>query len=86
MYIGSEFINPNGSYFGGDEQKISMLLNLYPGTVSLILGGIGIAVTSYIVFKVIPNKLRLTFILSGLIGGVTGFILWMNIIGPKVLP
>lgn len=86
MSISSEIISPNGSYFGGDEKNISDIFNLWSGTISVILGIIGIVVSIFIVFKVVPKKLRLTFILSGFIGGIVGFILWMDILGPKILP
>jgi hypothetical protein len=82
----SEIISPNGKWFGGDEYNISEDLNLWSGTIPIILGIIGLLISIYIVFKIIPMNLRLTFILSGLLGGISGFILWMNIIGPKLLP
>jgi hypothetical protein len=84
--IGGELISPNETWFGGDELHISQELNLWSGTIPIILATLGIAVAIYVVFKIIPEKIRLTFILSGIIGGITGFILWMNIIGPKILP
>jgi hypothetical protein len=84
--FGSEIISPNGRWFGGDEYHISNGLNLWAGTIPILLGAIGLLVSVYIVFQIVPKNLRLTFILSGLIGGITGFILWMNIIGPKILP
>ncbi len=84
--FGAEIISPNGRWFGGDEYYISKDLNLWSGTIPILLGVIGLFVSGYIVFKIVPKNLRLTFILSGLIGGISGFILWMNIIGPKILP
>ncbi len=84
--IGGELISPNGTWFSGDELHISQGLNLWSGTIPLILATIGIVITIYVVFRIIPKKIRLTFILSGFIGGIVGFILWMNIIGPKILP
>ncbi|MDP2721917.1 MAG: hypothetical protein Q8O72_04090 [Bacteroidales bacterium] len=86
MSVVSEIIFPNGSYFGGDEQNISYYLNLWEGTISIILGIAGLAISLFVIFKIVPNRLRLTFILSGLLGGIIGFILWMNILGPIVLP
>lgn len=86
MSVGSELRSPDGSYFGGDEEYISDVLHLWPGTVSTILGSIGLVISAFIVFRVVPRPLRLTFVLSGLIGGVLGFIVWMNILGPKLLP
>lgn len=84
--IGGELISPNGTWFGGDELYISQDLNLWSGTIPLILATIGTVIAIYVVFKIIPKKIRLTFILSGIVGGIMGFILWMNIIGPKILP
>jgi len=86
MSIGSELIKPDGSYFGGDEKKISELLNLWNGTVSCVLGIIGLLISIFVVFKIVPKRLRLTFVAGGFLGGIFGFILWMNILGPKILP
>lgn len=84
--IGSEIISPKGSFFGGDEKHISYGLNLWEGTIPIFLGFVGLIIALFVIFKIIPNRLRLTFILSGLIGGVTGFFLWMNILGPTLIP
>ncbi len=82
----SELISPNGSYFGGDEKRISNLLNLWPGTTSVTLGIIGIVIFAFILIKRIPKQLKITFLLSGLLGGTLGFIIWMIILGPILLP
>lgn len=84
--IGGKIISQNETWFGGDELHISTGLNLWSGTIPIILATLGLAVANYVIFKIISKKIRLTFILSGLIGGIMGFILWMNIIGPKILP
>ena len=84
--IGGELISPNGTWFGGDELYISRDLNLWSGTIPIILATIGTVIAIYVVFKIIPKKIRLTFILSGFVGAIMGFILWMHIIGPKILP
>lgn len=84
--VGGELISPDGSWFGGDESYISQGLDLWSGTIPILLATIGFAIGIYVVFKILPKKIRLTFILGGFIGGITGFILWMNIIGPKILP
>lgn len=86
MSIGGEIISPSGNYFVGDVRDISYSLNLWEGTISTTLGVIGLIIPLFVIFKFIPNRMRLTFILSGLLGGVIGFILWMNILGPKLLP
>jgi hypothetical protein len=84
--IFGEIISPDGNWFGGDELLISQGLHLWSGTVPIILATLGLIISVHIVFRIIPKKIRLTFILSGLIGGISGFILWMNLIGPKILP
>lgn len=86
MSFGGEIISPTGSYFRGDEKNISEFLKLGSVTFSIILGIIGLAVSLIVIFRFVPNRLRLTFILSGLIGGIMGFILWMNVLGPKLIP
>lgn len=86
MSVSSELIYPEGSFFGGDEVRISSALGLPEGTISVIAGTIGLLLSIYIVFKIIPLKLRSTFILGGFIGGVSGYLVWMEWIGPVVLP
>lgn len=86
MSISREIITPNGTWFGGDEKKISQGFELWLGTFPTILGLIGLLISIFVIFKIIPTKIRFTFILSGFIGGIIGFILWMNIIGQKLIP
>lgn len=86
IHFAFRLIDGRGSYFGGDEAFISTSLKLWPGTISITMGLIGACISIYIVFKVIPLKFRPTFILGGLIGGITGYIIWMLILGPILLP
>ncbi|MAM22319.1 MAG: hypothetical protein CL817_01115 [Croceibacter sp.] len=85
MSIGHEIISPNGTWFSGDEKNISQGFEIWSGTFPIILGLLGLLISIFVIFKIIPNKIRLTFILSGFIGGIIGFILWMNIIGPELI-
>jgi hypothetical protein len=84
--IGGGIYFQNGRYFGGDEAHISNLLNLPEGLIPISFGLLGLIISCYIIFKIVPIQKRFTFILSGLIGGISGFIFWMRIIGPIVLP
>jgi len=86
MSVGSEMISPNGSYFGGDEKYISFELGLWEGTVPIIIGTLGLSISLFVIFRCIPNRFRSTFIASGFIGGILGFVLWLKILGPKILP
>ena len=86
MSIGLNIISARGSFFSGDERYISYGLNLWEGTAPIILGFAGLLISLFVIFNIIPNRHRLTFIISGLVGGIVGFILWMNILGPRILP
>lgn len=69
-----------------DEIKIANSLQL-PGLLILGLGGaIGIAVLLSVVFRFIPHGQRFTFMLAGAVGGITGYVLWMFLLGPVLLP
>jgi len=80
------FASNKDSFFNGDEAYVSSLLGIYKGSLSLTLGIIGILISSFIAFKIIPKKIRLSFILGGAIGSLIGFFIWMNIAGPYLLP
>lgn len=69
-----------------DEARISILLNFHPLSLGLITGILGIISCLFVVFKVIPKKIRLKFILSGVIGSTIGYYLWFKLIGPFLLP
>ncbi|MCM8568632.1 hypothetical protein NE848_04530 [Gramella jeungdoensis] len=80
------FIYREEGYFGGDERYISEFLDLHPGVVPVILGFIGLGLSMYVIFKIIPRRFQLIFILSGIIGGVGGFLLWFEVLGPVLIP
>jgi hypothetical protein len=86
MSIAFELISPDGSFFSGDEVYISRGLGLWEGTIPLLLGALGILVSAYVIFRIIPPQIRLTFFVSGLLGGGLGFVLWVDILGPILLP
>ncbi len=84
--VGDALISGNSFYFGGDERNISEMLNLPLGTIPILFAAIGSIITIVVVFRIIPLKSRLTFISGGLVGGIVGFVLWIYILGPVVLP
>ena len=64
-----------------------MVLSKIPDwTIMGLTGIIGFLVLAVITFKVIPEKQRLTFLLAGLTGGVTGYVMWLKIVGRFLLP
>jgi hypothetical protein len=73
-------------FFGGDEARLSELLGLPIGSLSLFFALVALFFCGHILFKIIPLKLRLSFILAGLFGSVYGFWLWTMQLGPLILP
>ena len=73
-------------YIGGDERYISEALGLHPIVVPAILGLIGLLLSLFVIFKTIPRKFQLIFIFSGVIGGIAGFLLWFEVLGPVLIP
>lgn len=77
---------PEVNPFGGDELGLSQALHLPDGAVPIALGILGFWAAWHVVFTVVPKPLRLTFIAAGLVGGLAGFFLWMEYLGPWFLP
>lgn len=69
-----------------DEIKLSRYLQLPDLCISIITGGIGILIVLYTFFKFIPVKQRSTFILSAFTGGISGYILWIILLGKYIMP
>ena len=88
MGLVSGVLKGKGNYFGtrGDEVNLSKHLNLYEGTIPLLFGITGLFISLYVVFKIVPFTYRFTFITAGLVGGISGFILWFYYLGPILLP
>lgn len=70
----------------GDEAKISLYFKLPIYTVNIITGLIGLVLLFWVTFYIIPKQQRFSFIIAGLIGSTLGFVIWMQWIGPVVLP
>lgn len=86
LSVSRAIIQGNKNFFSGDEKNIALMLEIYKGSIAIPLAIIGLIVSIYVVFKIIPKAERLHFITSGFIGGIAGFIIWMNVLGPKILP
>jgi hypothetical protein len=69
-----------------DEIGLAISLGLPTGTISIITALIALGVLVFIIFKILPAKIRLTFILAGIFGGVFGYFFWLLWIGPILLP
>lgn len=69
-----------------DEPRISQSLNLPFWSIGLVTCILGILILSWICFKIIPIRQRLTFILAGMVGSAVGWYVWMYKLGPIILP
>ncbi len=70
----------------GDEPRLSRYLALPKPTIGLITGTIGAAILLWVIFYIIPNNKRLTFIISGITGCALGYWLWLIKLGHIILP
>jgi hypothetical protein len=74
------------SNFYGDEFRISRYLGFNEWMIPIITGLLGLIISLYIIFWVIPFQHRLTFIFSGFIGGILGYLFWFYWLGKLILP
>jgi hypothetical protein len=80
------FLTDAGFSSGNDEVRLTEYLNINKWSITLPAAVIASLLLMIIVFKFIPAKQRLTFLISGLFGGFLGFYLWLNLLGPIVMP
>ncbi|WP_458626258.1 hypothetical protein [Winogradskyella sp. PC D3.3] len=69
------------SNFNADEFKISRYLGFNEWIIPVISLIIGLTISIYVIFKIIPIKYRFSFIVSGLVGGISGFAIWFGFLG-----
>lgn len=72
--------------FYGDEFILSQYLSLGNFGFPIITAIIGLIISCIVVFKFVPSSQRKIFIGAGFVGGIMGYILWMYILGPRLLP
>ena len=77
--------DPNFSS-GNDEIRLANYFDINKFSFTLPAAVIASLILAFVVFKVIPPTQRLTFMISGLIGGFLGFYLWLHLLGPILMP
>lgn len=79
-------LSGSGRYFAGDEYFISRMLHLSGWELPVGCGLAGLMICAYTVFQIVPRTERLSLIIGGLVGGITGYAGWMYLLGPWLLP
>ena len=54
--------------------------------VPVFAGVAGALLCLWVVLRLVPKNWRLEFIISGFLGGGIGYWLWMDVLGPALLP
>ncbi|MFP5436398.1 MAG: hypothetical protein ACLGH8_01260 [Bacteroidia bacterium] len=72
--------------YGDDETRIDLYFGLPLSCTGLTTAIIATALLSWVTFFVIPKNQRLTFIVSGLAGSLLGWMVWLEWMGPVLLP
>jgi hypothetical protein len=72
--------------FYGDEFILSEYLSLGNFGLPVITAIVGLAVCMIVVFKFVPAAQRKMLIAAGFVGGIIGFVVWMYLLGPKLMP
>lgn len=70
----------------GDEIKLARYFNLPDATIISVSAFVGAIVLLIVLFKFIPITQRVTFIFSGLLGGIAGYLIWFGVLGKLILP
>ncbi|HEY6505187.1 MAG TPA: hypothetical protein VIZ28_14520 [Chitinophagaceae bacterium] len=70
----------------GDEIKLAHYFQLPEWTIATLTAIIGAIILIIIILKFVPAKQRLTFISSGLAGGISGYIIWLVLFGKYLIP
>ena len=70
----------------GDELKLASHLGLPEGSIVVATGILGGLIAAYVIITFIPQKKILPFCVSGFLGGISGFVLWLKVLGPIVMP
>ncbi|WP_299684622.1 hypothetical protein [uncultured Dokdonia sp.] len=74
--------------FGGrsDELRLARWLGWWEGSISLPLALLGLAIGMYVIFRILPKSVRLTFLSAGFMGGILGYMIWLVWVGPILMP
>lgn len=69
-----------------DESKLDYFFNFQTGTTLCVTAILALIIFIVVIYKFIPRQQLLTFLISGLIGGVSGYYLWIIVFGKILMP
>jgi len=85
IWIGGYIIN--GSFYSdSDEVNIARYFKVPDWTIITVTAAIGVIILAVVTFRFVPNGQRLIFLLSGLIGGILGYLFWLVYFGRYIMP
>ena len=76
----------NKRFFYSDEVKMAQYFGWHFTSLTIITAIIALLIGLTVTFKFVPTSQRKTFIAAGFAGGIAGYILWLYILGPIILP
>lgn len=85
VWMGGYWLNGNFSD-SPDEIRLAQQLELPVWSITCLTAITGLIILAWVFFKFIPDKQKMTFILSGFTGGLVGYVLWLKILGPLLMP
>jgi hypothetical protein len=85
VWIIGKPINGSSS-FSRDEIRLARYLELPNGSIIWVTGILGLIISGLVMLKFISKNKLITFCISGFLGGISGIILWLKILGPIILP
>ncbi|MEO8085599.1 MAG: hypothetical protein ABI763_02195 [Bacteroidota bacterium] len=85
VWVGSYLITGKFSQ-RGDEVKLALYAQLPEWSISALTAIIGAMTLAIVIFKLVPKIQRLTFVSSGLAGGISGYFIWLVLFGKYIMP
>jgi hypothetical protein len=70
----------------GDEIRLARYLNLPDWSITVFTAVISLLAFYWVLSKFIPRNSRVAFLLSGIVGGIAGYIIWLFVAGPVLMP
>jgi hypothetical protein len=81
-----DYLLTNKYSMRSDEIRLAKYLEFPDWSILVPTALLGIIVSLLVIFKFVPMYQRFTFIIAGLVGGISGYILWLEIFGKMILP